>query len=928
MKLLYLFLLGFCAHMLTAQNQDRIIFQDDFYEAKSSRKNLRCVHGSYVLKNGEVVLNGERHGAKLDIRNLELDKDYEISCRIKVLPPYKGGHGGFRIAQQGKKFIYVHITGSGRYVGISGCGKTVYKGLKVDPKVWNDLKVVCRNNTLTVFANGKECAKINDVSSVKGGVSFYCYKLNMAYDDLCIKKADIQKGEVKENLVNNSSFEYSTAPNIPDCWGISGWGLAEDEWIGKMDELWSQWRRDTVNPYHGKFCMRVGGYKRLGSTFFNPSEGKVYTFSVWMRGSSDNTKVGLIFSNWGKKSFKKDVAVGRKWQRVVWTLPAVQSNQCGISFVVKGDNVLWVDAVQLVSGEKPLAYMQDSFNGDGKKQRKQVPSVSPVKTTVAPVFDGTLKDPVWKKAAKMKFVTVNGDSVKEKTETYLLYDKKNIYIGFRCYDSQMSKVRAKVTKRDGHVWNDDSVELFIGPSGPRGDWADYYHLGVSITGAKYDAQKENQGWNREWQAKTKRFADRWETEIILPFKMFDLNKFNQGDWTFNVCRENGKIREYSCWSPTFGSFHKTDNFGILKAFPKNITGQWIKNNFSEKGATNNFITAPMKVDGKPFIGYGLAWQSVYIPGENTFKQMKAAGMNLINWNVRLKYVPKEKVEKVLELAHKYGIKVVWWVSYTKVPMEMQARVNTIKHIVNTYKKFPAIIAWMVFDEPHSHADIVKECLKTARTLDPSRPAFINLTPHGLGIRLGGLPGDALCIDQYPIFFNGSVIADVDKLLVQAQQELKGSPRPLWMFLQGMSNALWVWRGPTPAEFTAQTYVALVNGVTGIMYFTGVILPVDTWKRAGTLSKEIKKLTPVLLCNDFAKVSCGNTRIKFMARKLNGKIYILAINPYNKQLSTDFVLPGKIGSGKRIFETGAFKVKNNRISAKFMPYERQCYEVEL
>jgi hypothetical protein len=223
---------------------------------------------------------------------------------------------------------------------------------------------------------------------------------------------------------------------------------------------------------------------------------------------------------------------------------------------------------------------------------------------------------------------------------------------------------------------------------------------------------------------------------------------------------------------------------------------------------------------------------------------------------------------------------------------------------------------------------VKACLKVAKEQDPSRPAFINLTPHGLGMRIGGLPGDVLCLDRYPIFFDGSVIADVDKLLVQAQGELAGKPRPLWMFLQGMSNGLWVWRGPTPDEFTAQTYAALVNGVTGIAYFTAIILPTNTWKRAGTLSGEVKKLTPVLLCNNFVKVSCGNTRIKYMARKLNGKIYIIAINPYNKLLSTDFVVPGKITSAKRIFESDAVSVKKNTISAKFKPYERQCYEIEL
>jgi hypothetical protein len=196
------------------------------------------------------------------------------------------------------------------------------------------------------------------------------------------------------------------------------------------------------------------------------------------------------------------------------------------------------------------------------------------------------------------------------------------------------------------------------------------------------------------------------------------------------------------------------------------------------------------------------------------------------------------------------------------------------------------------------------------------------------MRIAGLPGDILCIDQYPIFFNGSIISDLDSLLIQAQKEIKDSPRPLWMFLQGMSSFLWIWRGPTPDEFTAQTYTALVNGVTCIMYFTAIILPTDTWERAGTLAGEIEELTPILLCNEFAEAICGNNRIKFMSRKYNGKIYIIAVNPYNKSLNTDFVLQGKIKSAKRLFENKVTNFEGNTLSTKFEPYERQCYEIQL
>ena len=34
------------------------------------------------------------------------------------------------------------------------------------------------------------------------------------------------------------------------------------------------------------------------------------------------------------------------------------------------------------------------------------------------------------------------------------FDEECVYVGFQCYDSQMSQVRANVVERDGHAWRD------------------------------------------------------------------------------------------------------------------------------------------------------------------------------------------------------------------------------------------------------------------------------------------------------------------------------------------------------------------------------------------------------------------------------------------------------------------------------------------
>jgi len=89
---------------------------------------------------------------------------------------------------------------------------------------------------------------------------------------------------------------------------------------------------------------------------------------------------------------------------------------------------------------------------------ENVPALT--KTTVPPVIDGVLDDAAWSTALKFDgFKTFKPDYGKEasqKTEAYVAYDAENFYFAFRCFDSEPSKVKAAVSKRD-NVFQDDIV---------------------------------------------------------------------------------------------------------------------------------------------------------------------------------------------------------------------------------------------------------------------------------------------------------------------------------------------------------------------------------------------------------------------------------------------------------------------------------------
>jgi hypothetical protein len=82
----------------------------------------------------------------------------------------------------------------------------------------------------------------------------------------------------------------------------------------------------------------------------------------------------------------------------------------------------------------------------------------------APVIDGKLDEEIWSKALKFDaFLTFKPDYGKEpsqKTEAYITYDAENIYFGIRCYDTEPSKVKAVISKRDA-IFQDDLIGIIL-----------------------------------------------------------------------------------------------------------------------------------------------------------------------------------------------------------------------------------------------------------------------------------------------------------------------------------------------------------------------------------------------------------------------------------------------------------------------------------
>ncbi len=919
-------------------NAAQPIFFDDFSKPEYSKTKWDLSSSLSEIVEGQLILKTAVAGqaAAAGIRGSEDWADYsmEFSLMFRKKLPDKGGHAGIRFLHSKQDFIYVYLVGSEEsivWMEFGGSRRSGWKRVNIQKNVRHQVKVIRRGPTIEIFLDGRKELDVTNVPFLKGSIELFSYQVEPAFSDIKVFSLEPVQGGVttkNSNIVSNSSFEAATwAPNLPDYWGLQTWGLADEKWIGQLSELWNRWKRTTDNPYDGKYCMQVDGIKRLASTEICLKPNKQYVLSAYLRSDVDELPVKIIFYNDLFGSIEKVFNVSREWKR--YSMPVMTERARGfISFQFTSEGILWVDAVQMEEGSQ----VTDYHAADSKRQIGNIIE-GPILSSRMRAYriheqvdvDGMLKEAFWLEIPPLSLVLPDGSKPSNPTQVYVAYDEDNLYLGFKCFDSQIKNISRKITERDGFVWKDDSVEIFLDTWGVR---EDYYHLGVSVTGAVYDAFKHDSSRNLEWQAKTALFPDRWEVEIALPFAALELSSLNRGDWAINIGRENHKAGEYTSWSPT-SVFHSTKNFGVLEKFPDEITCAWVK----KKGVKSENALPPvvtLKVGDVPFLPFGINWSSsLSYPGDKAFLVAKEAGFNAMHVLYLLNRGDEDKIRESLNSALRHGIKVIFWIGGVGGEPTNEHLV-VIKKAIEMFKDHQAIIAWMILDEPHANYEKVVEAYELAKKLDTKRPSYINLTPTGLGMRVAGVIGDVISVDPYAINFDGSTIRDVGTIITKARREAAGK-RPVWAFLQGASNFLQVWRGPTPEEQTAQTYLALISGATGIFYFGNVILPSNTWQRTLALAREVRILSPILTEGIEREISGSNPEIKYTCRKFGDSYYLIAVNPYPEKKETVFDLTS-LGKdepvGEDVFSSESrVAAKNNLLKLHFGPYQRYCYKIQ-
>lgn len=185
---------------------------------------------------------------------------------------------------------------------------------------------------------------------------------------------------------------------------------------------------------------------------------------------------------------------------------------------------------------------------------KRVYTTTSVAGMEAIKIDGILDDPAWDAVEwtsdYVEFQPDNGSEPTEQTKMKIVYDDKNLFIAFRCYQKDPSTIERRMGRRDD--FPGDWVEVNIDSYG---DDRTGFSFTASVSGVKGDEFISNNGnnwdtsWNPIWYLDTNIDEEGWTAEIRIPLSQLRFGNDEEQVWGIQSTRRYFGNEERSLWQP-------------------------------------------------------------------------------------------------------------------------------------------------------------------------------------------------------------------------------------------------------------------------------------------------------------------------------------------------------------------------------------------
>jgi len=193
-----------------------------------------------------------------------------------------------------------------------------------------------------------------------------------------------------------------------------------------------------------------------------------------------------------------------------------------------------------------------SFSKQDTTYSKRIYTTSQV--TVPPEIDGWINEKAWDQVSWDSDFQMHDPyddrPASQRTDFKVVFDKENIYVAIRAFDSAPDSIVKRLTRRDD--MDGDMVAILF----------DSYHdlqtafsFVASAAGSKLDFYMTNDGdsedntWNPIWWVETQMDDKGWTLEAKIPFSQFRFDKSSGGIWGLQVGRVIFRNNETSFWQP-------------------------------------------------------------------------------------------------------------------------------------------------------------------------------------------------------------------------------------------------------------------------------------------------------------------------------------------------------------------------------------------
>lgn len=168
------------------------------------------------------------------------------------------------------------------------------------------------------------------------------------------------------------------------------------------------------------------------------------------------------------------------------------------------------------------------------------------------VIDGLLEDEIYRSTKPIdrfiQQVPNEGEPATDKTEVWIFFDEKNLYLSARCWDDEPNKIIANELRRDSFgIYLNDNFAVAIDTFNDKRNGYLFQTNAIGGLGDGYmtDERVHDRDFNTVWYSRSQKFNSGWTVEMAIPFKSLRFKTNENPVWGINFRRINQKKNEHA-----------------------------------------------------------------------------------------------------------------------------------------------------------------------------------------------------------------------------------------------------------------------------------------------------------------------------------------------------------------------------------------------